>query len=181
MCSRMVPRSASFLILLLLTAAAPPEPTGLWTGAMDGAVPATLTGAVVLPTAQAAQTFIAAHHALPIDVSALPKKPPRMAPGMVWLPAAHQDIPGSVWLPGAGRAVLQADRARAYLDAVARLTSNDPARFVVVYCHPNCWGSWNAAKQLVQAGYTHVAWYSPGIEGWAAGDFPLQRTDAVAY
>ena len=148
---------------------------------MDGPVPATLAGATALPTPQAAKTFISSHHALPIDVSALPKKPPNMAPGMVWLPAAHQDIPGSAWLPGAGRATLQPDRAKAFLDAVARLTHNDHARFIVVYCHPNCWSSWNAAKRLVQAGYTRIAWYSGGIEGWAAADFPLQRTEAVAY
>jgi PQQ-dependent catabolism-associated CXXCW motif protein len=148
---------------------------------MDSAVPATLSGATVLPTAQAAQAFIASHHALPIDVSAQPKKPPDMAPAMVWLPAAHQDIPGSAWLPGAGRAVLQPDRAQAYLSAVAHLTSNNTGRFIVVYCHPNCWGSWNAAKRLVQAGYTHIAWYSPGIEAWAAADFPLQQTQPVSY
>jgi PQQ-dependent catabolism-associated CXXCW motif protein len=177
----MAPSRAAFLVLLLLTAAAPPEPAGLWSGAMDSAVPATLAGAVVLPTPQAARAFIASHHALPIDVSPPPKKPPNMAPGMVWLPAAHQDIPGSFWLPGAGRAVLQADRAQAYLGAVAKIAGNDPTRYLVVYCHPNCWGSWNAAKRLVQAGYSHVAWYSPGIEGWAAAGLPLQRTEPVAY
>jgi PQQ-dependent catabolism-associated CXXCW motif protein len=174
-------RQAAFVVLLLLTAAAPPEPTDLWTGPMDGPVPATLAGATVLPTPQAARAFIASRHALPIDVSALPKKPPHMAADMVWLPAAHQDIPGSAWLPGAGRAALQPDRARAFLDAVARLSRNDRARFIVVYCHPNCWASWNAAKRLVLAGYTHIAWYSGGIEGWAAADFPLQRTESVAY
>ena len=174
-------KQAATAVLLLLTAAAPPEPAGLWSGPMDGPVPATLAGATALPTPQAAKNFIASHHALAIDVSALPKKPPNMAPGMVWLPAAHQDIPGSAWLPGAGRASLPPDRAKAYLGAVARLTRNDHARFIVVYCHPHCWSSWNAGKRLVQAGYTHVAWYSGGIEGWAAADFPLQRTEPVAY
>lgn len=174
-------KPAAFVVLLLLTAAAPPEPAGLWTGPMDGPVPATLTGATVLTTPQAVKTFISGHHALAIDVSALPKKPPNMAPGMVWLPAAHQDIPGSTWLPGAGHAPLPPDRAKAFLDAVARVTRNDHARFIVVYCHPNCWGSWNAAKRLVLAGYTHIAWYFGGIEGWAAADYPLQRTEPVTY
>ncbi len=174
-------RRLAALAVLLLTAAAPREPAGLWSGPMNSAVPATLAGAAVLPTARAAQEFIALHHALPIDVSFAPKRPPDMAPGMIWLPAAHQDLPGSAWLPGAGRAVLQPDRAQAYVAAVGRLTGNDPGRFVVIYCHPDCWGSWNAAKRLVQAGYRHVAWYPPGIEGWAAANLAMQRTDAVSY
>jgi PQQ-dependent catabolism-associated CXXCW motif protein len=174
-------KQAAVAVLLLLTAAAPPEPAGLWTGPMDGPVPATLAGATVLPTPQATKSFISSHHALAIDVSALPNKPPNMAPGMVWLPAAHQDIPGSTWLPGAGHAPLPPDRTKAFLDAVARVARSDHARFIVVYCHPNCWGSWNAAKRLVLAGYTHIAWYSGGIEGWAAADYPLQRTEPVKY
>jgi PQQ-dependent catabolism-associated CXXCW motif protein len=171
--------------LLLLCAAAaeapPAEPSGLWPGPLQGPVPATLTGATVLPTAQAAERFLAEHHALAIDASPAPAKPPAMAPGMPWLPPAHQDIPGSFWLPDAGRDVLQPERAGAYLALVARLTGNDFGRFVLVYCHPSCWASWNAAKRLVQAGYAHVAWFPPGIEGWAQADLPLQRVAPTVY
>ena len=100
---------------------------------------------------------------------------------MPWLPAAHQDIGGGLWLPGAGLAVLQPDRARAYLEAVAKHVGYDKDRFVMVYCHPNCWGSWNAAKRLLQAGYANVAWFPGGIEAWAGADLPLQRTEPTPF
>lgn len=171
--------------VLLLAAAAPDtppsEPPGLWSGPMQGVVPATLAGATVLPTAGAAIAFLADHQSLPIDVAAAPERPLGMAAGMPWLPPAHQDIPGSIWLPGAGQAVLQPDRAEAYLGAVRGRTGNDPGRFVMVYCHRNCWASWNAAKRLVQAGYSHVAWFPPGIEGWAGAELPLERTEPTPY
>jgi PQQ-dependent catabolism-associated CXXCW motif protein len=173
-------RRACLFLLLLLTAAAP-EPAGLWPGPMDAPTPDTLAGATVLPTAAAAKAWIADQHPVLIDVASAPVKPPAMAPNMPWLPPAHQDIPGSTWLPGAGRAVLKPDRAAAYLQAVGTLAGPPPGRPVVVYCHPTCWASWNAAKVLVQAGYRHVAWYPPGIEAWAAAGFDLQRTGAVAY
>jgi PQQ-dependent catabolism-associated CXXCW motif protein len=174
----MAARPARALFLLLLSAAAP-EPPGLWTGAMDAETPATLAGATVLPTASAADAWINAHHALPIDVSAAPVKPPNMASAMPWLPAAHQDIPRSVWLPGAGRAVLTADRASAYLLAVAARAA--PTQAVAVYCHVKCWASWNAAKRLLIAGYDNVAWFPGGIEGWANAGLPLQRNEATRY
>lgn len=159
----------------------PPEPADLWAGPMQGAVPATLTGATVLPTAPAAAQFLNDHSALPIDVSAAPIRPPGMTADMPWLPAAHQDIGGSLWLPGAGLMVLQPDRAEGYLEAVAKRVGYDKQRFVMVYCHPNCWGSWNAAKRLLQAGYANVAWFPGGIEAWAGADLPLQRTEPTPF
>jgi len=174
----MAHRTAAAL-LLLLAAAAPPEPAGLWTGPQHGATPATLAGATVLPSAQAAKKWLESQLPVVIDVSPSPTKPPNMAPGMPWLPPAHQDIPGSTWLPNAGREVLQSARAAAYLQMVKTMATPDHP--VMVYCHANCWGSWNAAKVLVQAGYHHIAWYPGGLETWTAADFDLQRTRAVAY
>jgi len=174
----MAHRTAAAL-LLLLAAAAPPEPAGLWTGPQHGTTPLTLTGATVLPSAKAAKSWLETERPVVIDVSPAPQKPSNMAPGMPWLPAAHQDIPGSTWLPNAGRDVLQPARAAAYLRKVKTMATPDHA--VMVYCHANCWGSWNAAKVLVQAGYHHVAWYPGGLETWTAADYDLQRTRAVAY
>jgi PQQ-dependent catabolism-associated CXXCW motif protein len=169
---------------LLLGAAGPeaaPEPPGLWSGPMQGPVPATLAGAVVLSTAQAAAAYLTEHKALPIDVAAAPLRPPAMARDMPWLPSPRQDIPGSLWLPDAGAAVLRADRASAFLAAVARGTGGDPQRYLMVYCHPGCWGSWNAARRLVQAGFRHVAWFPGGLEGWSGADLPLGRTTPTPY
>jgi PQQ-dependent catabolism-associated CXXCW motif protein len=159
----------------------PPEPAALWAGSMQGAVPATLAGATVLPTAPAAAQFLNDHSALALDVSAAPIRPPGTTADMPWLPAAHQDIGGSLWLPGAGLMVLEPDRAEGYLEAVAKRVGYDKQRFVMVYCHPNCWGSWNAAKRLLQAGYANVAWFPGGIEAWAGADLPLQRTEPTPF
>ena len=36
----------------------------------------------------------------------------------------------------------------------------------MIFCHPDCWGSWNAAKRAIRYGYSGVHWYEEGIEGW---------------
>jgi PQQ-dependent catabolism-associated CXXCW motif protein len=154
------------------------EPADYWSGNMEGAVPATLRGATVLPTASAANAWISARHPILLDVGPVAKKPPAMAPGMPWLPV-HRDLPGSHFLPGAGRAVLTPDRRAAFLRAVAARVP--PTRPVLVYCHQNCWASWNAARALVIAGYKQVAWFPGGIELWEAAGFPLRGVAPVRY
>ena len=47
-------------------------------------------------------------------------------------------------------------------------------RMLVFYCLANCWMSWNAAKRAIALGYTHVAWYPDGTDGWAADHLPLE-------
>ena len=42
------------------------------------------------------------------------------------------------------------------------------SRPIITFCHPQRWGSWNAAKRLTELHYTHVYWYPGGSEGWAA-------------
>jgi rhodanese-related sulfurtransferase len=34
--------------------------------------------------------------------------------------------------------------------------------------------SWNAAKRAMTLGYTHVAWYRDGTDGWTAHGFPTE-------
>ena len=36
----------------------------------------------------------------------------------------------------------------------------------MIYCQADCWMSWNAAKRALSYGYTNVAWYPDGTEGW---------------
>jgi PQQ-dependent catabolism-associated CXXCW motif protein len=178
-------RRIALAALLLLAAAAPPapppEPAGFWTGPLGGPVPETITGGTVLPDYRAAQFFIYKHRALPIDVSPAPIRPLVMKPGLPWLPPPHQDLPGSAWLPGAGAGALPPDRTNALLATVDKLTGGDKRHFLVVYCHPNCWASWNAAKRLLQAGYRHVAWYPGGIEDWQSAQHPTQRTEPTVF
>jgi PQQ-dependent catabolism-associated CXXCW motif protein len=154
---------------LLLIGASPgqvPEPDGLWQGPMRGYTPNTVKGAVVLDTAGLAKLIEAGGPVL-LDVSLADIKPPSMAPGTPWLPL-HRSIPDAVWLPGAGSGSEEAPFAELFRSRVAQLAGGDISRPIVTFCHPECWGSWNAAKRLVGLGYAHVYWYPDGMEGWQA-------------
>lgn len=152
---------------LLLLAASPgqvPEPEGLWQGPMRGYTPNTVAGASVVNTVGLAGLLSEAQPVL-LDVGPADKKPPSMSPAVPWLPV-HRSIPGAVWLPGAGGGSADPAFADAFKSRIAALTGGDAARAVVTFCHPECWGSWNAAKRLVGLGYAKVYWYPEGIEGW---------------
>jgi PQQ-dependent catabolism-associated CXXCW motif protein len=160
---------AAVAIGLLLIGATPgqvPEPDGLWQGPMRGYTPNTVKGGVVLDTAGLARLIEAGAPVL-LDVSLADIKPPSMAPGTPWLPV-HRSIPGAVWLPGAGSGSDDAQFAERFRSRVAQLTGGDAGRPIVTFCHPECWGSWNAAKRLIGLGYSHVYWYPDGMEGWQA-------------
>ena len=58
--------------------------------------------------------------------------------------------------------------------SLEKATAGDRARTLVVYCLADCWMSWNAAKRALALGYTDVAWYPEGTDGWIAIGLPLQ-------
>lgn len=156
----------------LLRAAAPVrEPDGYWTGATDAPVPATLRGARVVHVAQVGE-WLAAGRAIPIDVSAAPRKPEALAPGAPWMPVAHQALPGAIWLPGLGADTLTPAEEDFFRDRLRTATAGDAGVRLVVYCHAACWLSWNAAKRALAFGYRQVAWFPDGIEGWTAAGRP---------
>ncbi len=154
------------LALIGATPGQVPEPDGLWQGPMRGYTPNTVQGASVLDTAGLAKLLDEEKPVL-IDVSLADVKPPSMAPGTPWLPL-HRSIPGAVWLPGAGAGSADPQFSERFKGRIAELTGADAGRAVVTFCHPECWGSWNAAKRLVGLGYAHVYWYPEGMEGWQA-------------
>jgi PQQ-dependent catabolism-associated CXXCW motif protein len=152
---------------LLLIAGAPgqvPEPGGLWQGPMRGYTPNTVHGASVIDTA-ALSALLAGAKPVLLDVAPADKKPPSMSPAAPWLPV-HRSIAGAVWMPGAGGGSGDAAFADAFKNRIAELTGGDVDRPVVTFCHPECWGSWNAAKRLAGLAYRQVYWYPEGIEGW---------------
>lgn len=153
------------------------EPPGIWTGPMQGAVPATLSGGRVIDVDEVA-ALVKNGDAVLIDVSAAPRRPEGLDPSSVWLPPPHHTIPGSVWLAGIGRGELAAGEEAWYRDRLQSLTGGDKARTIVLFCHPNCWGSWNAAKRAVLYGYTDVRWYPGGIEGWQDSGRPTETVEA---
>ena len=71
-----------------------------------------------------------------------------------------------MWLPGAGAGELSPPLDAWYRGWLSKLTGGNQAKPLVVFCHPDCWGSWNAARRAILYGYTDVQWYEEGIEGW---------------
>jgi len=164
-------RLAAAALLTLGVAAAPAdspvnvqEPEGFHTGPQQGYTPPTLKGAVVLDI-DGLDRVVAEARPVLIDVALADRRPAGMAPDKPWLPA-HRSIPGAVWMPNAGAAPLDPAHEALFLARVADLTGGDRTKPIVTFCHPDCWGSWNAGKRLVQAGYTAVHWFPAGIEGW---------------
>lgn len=156
--------AAGFFVAVLMAQAAlagVPEPEGLWTGAMQSETPSTLAGARIVDAEQAKD--LAAAGALLLDVSA--ETPPPPSPPKLWSPI-HRSIPGAHWWPGAGRGDADAAFAAKFSARLAALSGGDQARPLVFFCHPRCWGSWNAAKRALGLGYREVHWYPGGIEGW---------------
>ncbi len=156
---------AAFFLAALASAAAAQalEPKGLWTGAMHGETPKTLAGAQVVDVQTVAR--LKAEGALLIDVAESPPKPAHMSPNMPWLPI-HMSIPGAIWLANAGLGNLSPEFQKHFGARVAALTGGDKMKAIVAFCHPRCWGSWNAAKRLVMLGYRKVYWFPGGVESW---------------
>jgi PQQ-dependent catabolism-associated CXXCW motif protein len=154
------------------------EPEGFWTGPLHGAVPATLAGGTVVDASQLA-AIIDKGGAVLVDVSPSPRKPEGTADS-AWMPPPHRSIAGSVWLPDVGDGALDPARDAWYRERLAALTQADTARPLVIFCHPECWASWNAARRAVLYGYTSVHWYPDGIEGWQDADRPTAIIEAEA-
>ena len=124
----------------------PPEPNGYRNENYRTPVPATLAGARVLTTDEAEA---------------------------IWRDKPRLNIPGSIWLPDTGYGKL-AEATEDYLrQGLARASGGDNAVPLVIYCQADCWMSWNAAKRVRSYGYSNVAWYPDGTDGWERANLPL--------
>lgn len=166
---------AAFAVGLWLAAALaqqPPEPATYRDGAYNAPVPATLKGAEVLTAAQAESLWRAG--VAFVDVLPQVPRPPNLPATAIWRDAPHADIPRSLWLPDTGYAQL-APVMRDYLErGLLKALDGDRARPVVIYCKRDCWMSWNAAKRALEMGFTRVAWFPDGVEGWSEAGLPLE-------
>ena len=134
-------------------------------------------GAATIDT-EALHGLLASGAATPVDVLPTPPRPPTLRPGTLWLPPERRNIPGSLWLPDLGLPALspaQEERFRAALEPARR-----SGRPVVVYCLPDCWLSWNAARRLVAWRFPDVRWYPGGTAAWSDAGHPSETaTPAV--
>jgi len=148
-----------------------PEPAGYWMGPAKGPVATTITGGKVIHTKKLA-ALLQADDVMVIDVSDAPQRPEHLAPGAVWLPVPHPVIPGGVWIPGAGLGAISPAVDNLFRERLGLGTHKDPTHELVIYCHENCWLSWNAAKRAISFGYKNVYWYPDGMEGWRGAGLP---------
>lgn len=150
----------------------PPEPEGYRTDNYRAPVAATLAGARVLATEQAEEIWRSGSAAF-IDVLPRPPKPPNLPVGTIWRDKPRFNIPGSIWLPDTGYGAL-APATEDYLrNGLARASGGNNAKLLVFYCQADCWMSWNAAKRALSYGYSNVAWYPEGTDGWQRANLPL--------
>jgi len=134
--------------------------------------PATLRGARVIGTDEAEQIW-RDRSASFVDVLPRPPRPRNLPEGTLWRDKPRPNIPGSVWLPDTGYGELAPSMADYFAKGLEKATHGDRARLVVVYCLTDCWMSWNAAKRALALGYSDVAWYPEGTDGWSAFGLPL--------
>jgi PQQ-dependent catabolism-associated CXXCW motif protein len=151
------------------------EPEGYRTEDYRSPVPETLAGARVITTTEA-ETIWRAKTGVFIDVLPRPPKPVNLPAGTIWRDRPRQNIPGSIWLPDTGYGQL-AERIEIYLrQGVERLSGGNRGALMVVYCQANCWMSWNAAKRIVSYGYSNVAWFPDGTDGWERANLPMAES-----
>jgi len=149
-----------------------PEPAEYRTADYRAPTPATLAGARVLSTDEVEQLW-QDKSAVFLDVLARAPRPANLPAGTIWRDKPRLNIPGSMWLPDTGYGAL-APIVEDYLRTnLERATGGNRATLVVVYCLRNCWMSWNAAKRILSMGYTNVAWYPDGTDGWAEALLPV--------
>lgn len=153
----------------------PPEPEPYRTDNYRAPVPATLAGARVLTTGQAEAIWRSGSAAF-VDVLPRPPKPPNLPAGTIWRDKPRLSIPGSVWLPDTGYGTLAAATEDYLRNGLVRASGGDPAKLLVIYCLADCWMSWNAAKRALSYGYSNVAWYPEGTDGWQRADLPLAES-----
>lgn len=168
---------ASVMFAIIVSSAAAraealvPEPEGYRTEDYRAPVPETLAGGRVITTTEA-EAIWRAKSGVFIDVLPRPPKPANLPAGTVWRDKPRFDIPGSIWLPDTGYGAL-AEATENYLrQGVDRASAGNRAALLVVYCQADCWMSWNAAKRILSYGYSNVAWYPDGTDGWERAHLP---------
>ena len=148
------------------------EPEGYRLEDYRAPTPATLHGARVIGTDEAERIW-RGRLASFVDVLPRPPRPRNLPEGTLWRDKPRPNIPGSIWLPDTGYGELAPGMADYFARGLAKATHGDRARQVVVYCLTDCWMSWNAAKRALALGYSDVAWYPEGTDGWSAFGLPL--------
>ena len=154
------------------------EPEGYRGEPYRSPTPDTLRGARVLSTGDA-EAIWKSHDAIFVDVLPRAPRPAGLPPGTIWREKPRRNIPGSIWLPDTGYDALAATTENYLRNNLARVTGGDKAKLLVIYCLRDCWMSWNAGKRILAMGYSAVAWYPDGTDGWDDALLPLEESKPV--
>lgn len=155
----------------------PEEPADYRTDNYRAPVPATLRGASVIDV-ETAERLWRERRAIFVDVLPRPVKPPNLPAGTVWREPPHRSIPGAVWLANLGYGVVPEPLQQGFQARLETLTARNKARLLVFFCQRQCWMSWNAAKRAISWGYSNVAWFPEGTDGWGDALLPLAEVAA---
>jgi PQQ-dependent catabolism-associated CXXCW motif protein len=175
----MIAAAVRFALVVIIVAAAEAEaadvaePDGYRLEDYRAPTPATLRGARVIGTDEA-ETIWRDHSASFVDVLPRAPRPRNLPEGTLWRDKPRADIPGSIWLPDTGYGELAPSMAGYFANGLEKATKGDRGRILVIYCLADCWMSWNAAKRALALGYSGVAWYREGTDGWLGAGLPVQ-------
>lgn len=164
---------------LKAAAAAEPPGSGYRMDNYRAPTPAALPGASTVTLEDLRRLIERSPEVRLIDVMPAPPRPADR-PASMWAPAPRQSLPGAVWLPNVGYGRLSEDQERYFRTGLETLSKGDHAAKLVVFCEPNCWMSWNAAKRAVEWGYSNVYWYPDGTARWQEAGYPLEPATPFA-
>ena len=146
------------------TGTLPAEPDGYRMADYRAPVPAALKGARTVDVT-ALQALLNSEDVLLIDVMPTQRKPAKRPAGSIWRDPSRDTIKGAVWLANMGFGRLDESEEAAFKTELARL-AGDRNRTIVMFCEPECWMSWNAAKRALSYGYRNVIWFPGGVAAW---------------
>lgn len=141
-----------------------PEPAGYRTENYRAAVPAGLTGARTVDV-DGLQALIAKDDVLLVDVMPTQPKPANRPVDAIWREPQRDTIKGAVWLANLGYGRLSDAEERAFKDELLR-RAGSLDRPIVMFCEPDCWMSWNAAKRALAYGFRNIIWFPGGAPAW---------------
>ena len=140
------------------------EPDGYRMTDYRAPVPAGLKGARTVDVA-GLQDLMASEDVLLVDVMPTQRKPENRPEGSIWRDPKRDTIKGAVWLANMGFGKLADSDEAAFKAELARLSAAKD-RTIVMFCEPQCWMSWNAAKRLISYEYRNVVWFPGGTTAW---------------
>lgn len=144
--------------------AAVAEPASYRMDDYQAPVPAGLTGARTVDVA-GLQALLAKSDALLVDVMPTQRKPEKLPEGSIWRDPKRETIAGALWLANMGYGKLP-DSEEAAFKAALLQRAGSLDRPIVVFCEPDCWMSWNAAKRALSYGFRNVVWFPGGATAW---------------